>query len=99
MSAVRRKYCVCYDVSDPHRCTKVYKLMLGYGDHIQYSVFLCDLSRIELLLMQQTLTDVLHLDEDRVLVIDIGLSESAQKRIATMGVSMHGGGREPAIVI
>lgn len=95
---MRRKYCVCYDVSDPHRCTKVYKLMLGYGDHIQYSVFLCDLSKIELLLMQQSLTDVLNLDEDRVLVIDIGLSESAHKRVVTMGVSIHGG-REPAIVI
>lgn len=95
---MRRKYCVCYDVSDSYRCTKVYKLMLGYGDHIQYSVFLCDLSQIELLLMQQNLVDVLDLDEDRVLVIDTGSSESAHKRIVTMGVSIDGG-REPVIVI
>ena len=72
--------------------------MLGYGDPIQYSVFVCALSDTELVYMRQDLTALLNLNEDRVLVIDLGPVESSNKRILTMGTPLYTR-RESSIVI
>ena len=32
-------YLVCYDVSDDKRRTNIAKILLAYGDRVQYSVF------------------------------------------------------------
>lgn len=32
-------YLVCYDVSDDKRRNRIAKILLGYGDRVQYSVF------------------------------------------------------------
>ena len=41
---MRNRYFVAYDVMDPARLARTYKKMLGYGDRVQYSVFICSLS-------------------------------------------------------
>ena len=38
-------YIVVYDISDPKRWRKVFKVMNGYGAWVQLSVFQCRLSR------------------------------------------------------
>ena len=93
---MRNRYLVCYDVSDPKRLTKTYKLMQGYGDPVQYSVFVCDLSGTELVYMKRDLTELLNLAEDRVLVVDTG--PNGHKRMFSMGASLKGG-REPVIIV
>lgn len=95
---MRNRYLVCYDVADPQRLVRTYKLMQGYGDPVQYSVFLCELSRMELVYMRRDLTDLLNLDEDRVLVVDTGPADSEGRRISTMGAPIKCG-REPAVVV
>lgn len=35
---------ISYDIVNDKRRTKVFKLLKGYGTHVQYSVFECDLS-------------------------------------------------------
>ena len=40
----RNRYFVTYDISDDTRRTAVFKTLRGFGDHLQYSVFRCDLS-------------------------------------------------------
>ncbi len=42
-------YVVCYDITDDSRRQKVCELLKGYGTHVQYSVFECDLEEKELL--------------------------------------------------
>lgn len=44
----RRHYLVTYDISDDKRRDAVFRLLLGHGDHAQYSVFFCELSGREL---------------------------------------------------
>lgn len=94
----RNRYVVCYDVADPQRLTRTYKLMQGYGDPVQYSVFLCELSKVELVYMRRDLTDLLNLNEDRVMVVNTGPVESKSRHIFTMGTPLKSG-REAAIVV
>ena len=43
---MRTSYLICYDISDDKRLRKVFQTMRGYGDHLQYSVFECQLTAI-----------------------------------------------------
>ena len=66
------RYLVCYDVCDPRRLARTYKKMNGFGRPVQYSVFVCDLSPTQRVLLEQALTEILNLKEDRVLIVDTG---------------------------
>lgn len=41
MAESRNFYLICYDIRDPKRWRKAYKLLQGYGERLQYSVFRC----------------------------------------------------------
>lgn len=96
---MRNRYIVCYDVADPKRLNKTYKKMNGYGDPIQYSVFQCELSDMEILYMKEDLKEILNLQEDRVLIVDTGPARTPSgKHISTMGIPIKSRG-DSAIVI
>ena len=84
---------------------RTFKTMLGYGDRVQYSVFLCDLNRIELIQMKSDLADILDYGEDRILIVDIGPLDEGQSgasgdgRIETIGMQLPTGGRRPSFVV
>ncbi|MFO7181514.1 MAG: CRISPR-associated endonuclease Cas2 [Pseudomonadota bacterium] len=83
---MRHTYVVTYDICDPRRLRKVYKLMLGWGDHIQLSVFQCELNARELVQLRSELAEILRPTEDQVLFVDIGLSEGrASSAITSLG--------------
>ncbi len=69
---MRNVYLVAYDICDGKRLRRVYKAMRGYGDHLQFSVFRCELSDRERAEMLSELGGLIAHDEDQVLVIDIG---------------------------
>jgi CRISPR-associated protein Cas2 len=69
---MRTVFLVCYDISDDKRLRQVYKAMRGFGDHLQLSVFRCELSAREHAEMVSTLTSIINHDEDQVLIVDIG---------------------------
>ena len=69
---MRNMYLVAYDVCDPKRLRKAYRIMCGAGDPLQYSVFRCELSLVEKQSLQERLWEVLNFAEDRVLVVDLG---------------------------
>lgn len=69
---MRNAYIVCYDISDPKRWRKVHKLMLGVGDPVQWSVFRCDLSRTEKIILMEKLVPVMNQSEDRLMLVDLG---------------------------
>lgn len=72
---MRQRYLVTYDIGDPKRLRKVFKLMKGYGEHLQFSVFRCDLSRMQIAQLKIDLLEVINAEADQVLVIDVGPSE------------------------
>jgi CRISPR-associated protein Cas2 len=69
---MRSVYLIAYDVCDPKRLRKVHVLMCGAGDPVQYSVFRCELSEFEKQRLKESLWDVLHLREDRVILVNLG---------------------------
>jgi CRISPR-associated protein Cas2 len=69
---MRRHYVVSYDISDDRRRTQVFKMLYGYGDHAQYSVFFCELSARELAILRTKLREAINNGEDQVMLIDLG---------------------------
>jgi len=89
---MRQAYVISYDIADPKRWRKVYRMMLGVGEAIQYSVFRCDLSGSEKILLLEKLFAAIHQGEDRVMLIDLGPAEGDQSgngRIQTFGRSLN----------
>jgi len=72
---MRQRYVVCYDISDDRRLRRVFKLLKGYGLHMQYSVFRCDLTASMLVQLRSELRALIDFDEDRVDFIDVGPSD------------------------
>lgn len=67
-----RSYIVTYDISSPKRWRKVFRTMNGFGEHIQLSVFRCELTALQHAQLKSRLEPLLHHHEDQVLVIDLG---------------------------
>lgn len=69
---MRTVYLISYDITCPKRYRRIYKTMRGHGEPLQYSVFRCELTDMELQLLKQTLWPDLNLNEDRVMIVDLG---------------------------
>ena len=80
---MRTTYLVCYDITDDKRLRRVFKSCKNYGDHLQYSVFECDLNPAEKVALECDLAEVINHDEDRVVFVAIGPSEGRGDRVIT----------------
>jgi CRISPR-associated protein Cas2 len=79
-----RSYIVSYDIRCPKRWRKVYKIMNGFGEHWQYSVFFCVLRDIDRVRMQTMLEEVMNLNEDQCMIADLGGNEQAARDAVTV---------------
>jgi CRISPR-associated protein Cas2 len=68
----RRRYLVAYDIREDRRLRDIASCMEGYGERIQYSVFICDLSEQEAVLMRGDVEARMKRSEDSVMIIDLG---------------------------
>ena len=75
-----RVWLVCYDVADDKRLRRVYRTMRGYGDHLQYSVFRCQLSDLQLARLKDRLVQTIKPTEDQVMFVPLGAPESRAAR-------------------
>ena len=69
---MRQTFIISYDVGCPKRLRLVYRLMRGWGDHLQLSVFRCELNPRELVELRRDLVGIIHHGEDQVLFVDVG---------------------------
>ncbi|MCO5167501.1 MAG: CRISPR-associated endonuclease Cas2 [Planctomycetes bacterium] len=69
---MRQVFLVTYDISDDRRRERVFKILRGFGDHMQFSVFRCETSAMELVRLRAALTDAINHGEDQVLFADLG---------------------------
>ena len=67
---MRKWYLLTYDVRDDGRLHRVARLLEGYGERLQYSVFRCRLGEVELQRLRWELTRIMA-SEDDLLVIPI----------------------------
>jgi CRISPR-associated protein Cas2 len=82
----RHRILVSYDIRDPARLRRIHQIMMGFGDPLQYSVFVCELSGTERILMEEALLKAATLSEDSIALVDLGpASGVARHRIETLG--------------
>ncbi len=65
-------YIVTYDIAAPRRWRRVFRLMEGYGEWVQLSVFQCRLSRRRQIELKLALGEIINHAEDHVIIIDVG---------------------------
>lgn len=75
----RRRYLVAYDIRDDRRLRNIASCMEGYGTRIQYSVFVCDLSDRERVLMRGEVEHLMKVSEDSVMVVDLGAAGDSSR--------------------
>jgi CRISPR-associated protein Cas2 len=80
---MRNSYIVSYDISDPKRLRQVFKTMRNWGDHLQFSVFECQLTRMDLVRLRTELAGIIQHKEDQVLFVDLGPAEGRGDRVIT----------------
>ncbi len=85
---MRLLYIVAYDITDDKRWRKVFRLMRGYGDHLQYSVFRCELNDRERIELMEKLTGVVKHDADQVLFFSLGPAGGQREQLVyTVGLA------------
>ena len=72
---IRKRYLFSYDITEDKRRTKVFKALSGQGDHVQYSVFICELNDKELQVVIGRVSELINHREDQILVFNMGSTE------------------------
>jgi CRISPR-associated protein Cas2 len=75
---MRRRYLLTYDVADDKRRGKLFDALKDVGEHLQFSVFLAELSPIELEHLRGLARQIVHHDEDQLLIVDLGKADPRQ---------------------
>lgn len=91
-------YVISYDISEPKRWRRVFKIMKGYGEWLQLSVFQCRLGKMRMLQLEADLQEVMNQHEDHVLILDLGPAENVTPRVRSLGKVFKAVEREAIIV-
>lgn len=76
-------YIIAYDIPDDRRRTKVHKILSGFGQWTQYSLFECFLSRKEFVLLKSKLAR--HLEDTQDSVRFYPLCANCLEKVETVG--------------
>ncbi len=96
--AAERLYLVAYDIGDPKRWRRVFRLMKGYGEWLQLSVFQCRLTARRRADMAAALEELIKRADDHVLIIDLGDADHVDPQVESLGKSYETVRREAMIV-
>jgi CRISPR-associated protein Cas2 len=96
---MRSSYLVCYDICEDKRLRKVFQVMRGWGDHLQYSVFECQLTETDLVRLRVELSKIIHHGEDQVLFVYLGPAEGRGERVITALGKPYSAVDAPCIVV
>ncbi|MDN5924661.1 MAG: CRISPR-associated endonuclease Cas2 [Xanthomonadales bacterium] len=91
-------YLVTYDIRDPKRWRRVFRLMKGFGEWLQLSVFQCRLSQRRHAELVQLLDGIISRRVDALLIIDLGLADKVKPRVTSLGDKFEPVTRQPIIV-
>lgn len=80
-----RLYVIAYDIPDDKRRTKVHRILKGFGQWTEFSLFECFLTKKELFLMRSKLDKHLKAHEDRVRIYAI--CDNCLDKIETVGLA------------
>ena len=54
----------------------IFKALRNRGDHVQYSVFICELNEREYASLRGELKEYVNHNQDQVLILDLGLADN-----------------------
>ena len=91
-------YVISYDIRDQRRWRRVFRIMKGYGEWLQLSVFQCRLSRTRVLQLEAALREAMNQLEDHVLIVDIGPAQLVAPQVRSLGKLFQPVAREAIIV-
>jgi CRISPR-associated protein Cas2 len=91
-------YFVSYDIRDQRRWRRVFRIMKGYGEWLQLSVFQCRLSRSRVLQMEAALRQAMNQAVDHVVIVDIGPADTVSLQVRSLGKLFQPVAREAVIV-
>lgn len=80
---MRASYLVCYDISDDKRLRKVFQSMRKFGDHLQFSIFECQFTAMDLVRCRAELGAIINHKEDQVLFVHLGPADGRGDRVIT----------------
>lgn len=78
---MKAPYLVCYDITDPKRLGRVFRLLKGNGIHLQYSVFHCSLTWPELMSLKVRLVELINKKEDDIRIYPL----PSEYKVTVMG--------------
>ena len=94
--AARSRYLLVYDIRKPQRLRRVHDVAKRFGDPLQYSVFVCDLTKVEKTLLRAALSDEIDSAVDSVAIFDLGPADDrAIKCVDYLGVARSVGAAGP----
>ena len=68
MAELKNWYLICYDIRCPKRWRKAFRLLEGYGNRMQYSIFRCWLSQRMREKLRWQLEQILTAEDDLLLI-------------------------------
>jgi CRISPR-associated protein Cas2 len=96
---MRSSYLVCYDICDEKRLRKVFQTMRNFGDHLQFSVFECQFTALDLARCRNELSSIINHAEDQVLFVNLGPAEGRGDRVITALGKPYSAIDAPCIVV
>jgi CRISPR-associated protein Cas2 len=88
-AGAERVYVVAYDISDPKRWRRVFRLMKGYGRWLQLSLFQCRLTGSRRIALGVHLEALIKAGEDHVVILDLGPAETVELAVESLGRSFE----------
>ncbi len=88
---------ISYDITSDRRRTKVARLLEGYGDRVQYSVFEVTVSGQQLENIIESVTDLINLEKDSVRFYN--LCAACSKKAIVVGPSDYPFEEEKYVII
>jgi len=77
---MRSRYLLCYDIRDDGRLRRTAKVAERWGNRLQYSVFICDLTGVERARLETELRDVIDMSVDTTFIVEIGSPGRSSER-------------------
>jgi CRISPR-associated protein Cas2 len=91
-------YVVAYDISDQKRWRRVFRIMKGYGEWLQLSIFQCRLTTKQQAELIALLDGIIHHDQDHVILLDLGQADDVEPRVVSLGKTFMAVEHAPVIV-
>lgn len=99
MSETVRRMLIAYDVSNDARRDRVAVTLQGYGERVQYSVFIIDGRPADFVRLQVMLSGLIDSNTDRVLLCDLGPCHAARRAMIYLGRLPRLTGDAPALIL